>query len=228
MKANALKPFILDVISEALKIGLDVKGIIPHIIKSFRNNLIRNNFKDDGGINSWNFIRQVYNVDQAWRLNMLNKLTDRHINITSISKMSVKLAAQVFSKHMKAAIKTSVKLNTMKKSAINTATFVRNMSDIFYILKSHVAFDSNPLQCAISYSNPQVNNKLISSLEWLQKLFIIPKLRTNLVQALTATQLLYNFDKFKECLSHVVDGSSMNFELFELQRHCAFTARRIS
>lgn len=152
---------------------------VPHIIKSIRNNLVKYNFRDNNGIISWQYIKDLYKLESKNALRNITKLSERHILITCWSKMSVKLAAQVFSRSVWDAMLTAMRLKKkngfpyLDKKALNTANFVKIINDIFDCLNSRVAYDKNPLCCGLSDFNPQVEAKLREVLAWLPTLKVM-------------------------------------------------------
>lgn len=50
------------------------------------------------------YIKEAYEKDRKLEIGSMPKLKEKHFNLTFSSKMSVKLAAQVFSNHCAAAM----------------------------------------------------------------------------------------------------------------------------
>ncbi|XP_044740044.1 uncharacterized protein LOC123301372 [Chrysoperla carnea] len=73
----------------------------PHLLKSIRNNLFKKHFKYDGGYARWSVLEKIFSLSKESPLHLIPKITERHLyNISNGDKMSVSLAAQVFSKSM--------------------------------------------------------------------------------------------------------------------------------
>lgn len=127
-------------------------------------------FCDDGDYVSWQYIRELYFLEQDSGLKAALKLTLRHIFITPWSKMSVRLAAQVFSHSVAAALRTAIEVGDISADARKTADFIGHMNRLFDNLNSRIANDRNPYRCALSDKNPQVEKSLRDSLCWLETL----------------------------------------------------------
>lgn len=99
---------------------------VPHIIKNFRNNFLKNNFKFKGQEVSFSDIKLAYNIDKfSSTSRALLKLTDSHMNPGPFKKINCKLALQVFSNSVPAVLKTCVTTGQIKsKTAPATAEFV--------------------------------------------------------------------------------------------------------
>ena len=75
----------------------------------------------------------------------------------AFQKMSVKLAVQVFSNSVYAAVTTCAKLGQLKSvTALNTANFIRFMNDLFNVLNSRQFYLRNPYACAFTENNSRV------------------------------------------------------------------------
>lgn len=136
---------------------------VPHLIKNVRNNLINNNFYLNGSQISFSDIVYVYNTDQSNKSKSVRKLSAAHINPNNFQKMKVKLATQVLSKSVSAAIQTAIQSGELKNdTAQHTAHFVNLCNDLFDCLNSKNKFDRNPYRCAITKNqNSEVNLTLI-------------------------------------------------------------------
>jgi hypothetical protein len=89
---------------DVIKIG---KSIViplfdpPHLLKCIRNNLLTKNLKfvlDSQRVAKWSHIEDAYFIDRSsGNLRAMPKLTDPHVVLNKIKKMSVAKASQVFS-----------------------------------------------------------------------------------------------------------------------------------
>lgn len=96
-----------------------------HLVKNFRNNLLSGNYIHFDKVISFDVIREVYKIDRNKKCRALIKLTDKHINPSVFDRMNVKLAVQVFSHSVAAAIRTCVDTQELKiSSAAATADFI--------------------------------------------------------------------------------------------------------
>lgn len=100
-----------------------------HLVKNFRNNLLNGNYMYSNKVISFDIIREVYKIDRNKQCRALIKLTDKHINPSIFDRMNVKLAVQVFSHSMAAAIRTCIDTEELKmSSAASTADFIGKFS----------------------------------------------------------------------------------------------------
>lgn len=82
----------------------------PHLMKATRNNLLTNTFHFRGETTSWQYIVEFFNKDQALPNRLAPKLTDSHMHPTNPEKMKVKLAVQVLSSTVVAAMSMKISL----------------------------------------------------------------------------------------------------------------------
>lgn len=93
---------------------------VPHLFKSIRNNLISGVFRLNEKTINFDIIRDTFKIDSgSVSGRVLTKITERHLNPNDFEKMSCKLALQIFSKTMAAAIKTCVSNNLINKKEGN-------------------------------------------------------------------------------------------------------------
>ena len=105
----------------------------PHLIKTMRNCLYSSGYGrsarlmwNAGNDILWKHVTDIYYEDLDCGLQLLPKLTNDHINLTSYSKMNVKLATQVLSYSVSNVIKKFA-----PPGAAGTATFCE-MADKFF------------------------------------------------------------------------------------------------
>lgn len=124
----------------------------PHLLKSVRNNLIGNTFRKGDKIIAFSDILSAYNIDvKNKKSRALLKITDAHVKPNSFQKMSVKLAAQIFSHSMASAIRTCISTSELKSNtASDTADFIDFMDKLFDCLNSRNLFSKNPYNCALT------------------------------------------------------------------------------
>ncbi|XP_031358553.1 uncharacterized protein LOC116182175 [Photinus pyralis] len=121
----------------------------PHLFKNFRNNLLDGDYQVDvhgkKRLIKYNDIARTYELDKMGKARAMVKLTDAHISPNSFQKQSCKLALQVFSHTVSAAIKTCTETGQLKsESAIDTANFISLMNNTFDNLNSKIKYDKNP------------------------------------------------------------------------------------
>nr|XP_050029141.2 uncharacterized protein LOC126525127 [Dermacentor andersoni] len=138
------KPY-LSVIGEPLFFIFDP----PHLLKCLRNMLLKYDFRVGSDTIKSSYIRQAYEKDREMQIRSIPKLSARHFNLTFASKMSVKLAAQVFSNHCAAALCTLVTFQQLPSEAIHTARFVERIDRLFDSLNTSQKRGKSPYASAI-------------------------------------------------------------------------------
>lgn len=120
----------------------------PHLIKSVRNILLKNDLNTIDGTISWNIIEDLYRMDCKNKARVCPKLTKEHIELkgqsASFKKMRVSLVTQVLSKPVAAGIETLLKLNkftpSQKACAASKSLFIRKFDKLFDIFNSRNRF----------------------------------------------------------------------------------------
>ncbi|KAL7290458.1 hypothetical protein TKK_0016146 [Trichogramma kaykai] len=144
----------------------------PHIFKSIRNTLINNNFTVEGKIVSWVPLIQLHELQKGKSCKAAPKLTEHHVKPKAFEKMKVKLAVQVFSNSVGAALMTAT-LN--KEIGLNdadlviaaaTADFCIRLNRIFDCLNARSFSDSNPYRKGLSEST-RVEDELNKAADWV-------------------------------------------------------------
>lgn len=148
---------------------------VPHLIKSIRNNFMTNNFIIGGKEMSFQDIVNTYDIDKKSESSRsLTKLTDCHLNPNSFQKMSVRLATQIFSNSVAAAVKTCSQTGELKSETANaTADFVLVVNNMFHALNSRHQFDTNPYRHSFSMKSIYVRKAIVEGknvFENLQKI----------------------------------------------------------
>lgn len=108
----------------------------PHMLKLIRNCVGTRNLVDgNGGIIQWNYFEMLYQAQKSLPWNLANKITKAHMDWQK-QKMSVKLAAQIFSNSTADALEF-MKGECSKFIDVDaTVKFVRIINDIFDIMNS--------------------------------------------------------------------------------------------
>jgi len=196
---------------------------MPHLIKSVRNNLLNGDFEINNSRKvSMNDIRKAYEIDTNNIARAMIKITPTHLNPNPFQKMNCKLAIQLLSNSVSAAIKTCIATGEIKSStAINTANFIEVVNKMFDSANSKNLCDPNPNRRPMSNRNPQI----FENLEKAKKLFkntikichrtkktSIPPCFIGIVWTTTAIQQLYESEKLE--MSAV--APSINIEYFLL------------
>nr|XP_050043440.1 uncharacterized protein LOC126540642 [Dermacentor andersoni] len=121
----------------------------PHLLKCLRNMLFKYDFRVGSDTIKSSYIRQAYEKDREMQIRSIPKLSARHFNLTFASKMSVKLAAQVFSNDCAAALCTLVTFQQLPSEAIHTARFVERIDRLFDSLNTSQKRGKSPYASAI-------------------------------------------------------------------------------
>ncbi|KAL4103435.1 hypothetical protein QTP88_018812 [Uroleucon formosanum] len=135
---------------------------MPHLIKSLRNNLLNGNIQIDTKIISFDDVKKTYEIDSnSSTARAMCKITPAHLAPNAFQKMSCKLAVQVLSRSVSAAIKTCVGTKELNSStALNTASFIEDVNDMFDSANSKNLYDPNPNRRPLNDNNPQVFENL--------------------------------------------------------------------
>ena len=108
----------------------------PHIIKAVRNNLMKYDYHFENKVASWRDITAIYEFDSKNSIRCCPKLTNTHISPHGFQRMKVKLATQVMSHTLSAAMLMAVSGGLLPPSAAGTAELVANFDKIFDSLNS--------------------------------------------------------------------------------------------
>ena len=106
--------------------------IPPHLLKSMRNTLYQHDIVYHECFTAqWIFIEKFYEEDSQRNCRLAPKLTQKHVSLPPFGKMKVKLAAQVFSNSVAAAIETYTGVGALPMEAMSTSIFCRHMNKLF-------------------------------------------------------------------------------------------------
>ena len=119
----------------------------PHLLKNIRK---KRDFYVDGKLVSWQHIVDFYHFDKSHEIQLVPKLTDKHINLPPFTLMHVNLAAQVLSHSVAAGISFLVRAGIMPESAKAAAQFVEYFDVLFNTFNSQTIKPSKTLQNAFN------------------------------------------------------------------------------
>lgn len=119
------------------------------LLTYLRNMLFKYYFKIGDHLVKSEYVRRAYEMDREHEIRSIPRLSDRHFNRTFASKMSVKLAAQVFSNHCAAAMYALVTFQQLPAEAIHTARFVERVDRLFDCLNSSQRVAKTPYASAM-------------------------------------------------------------------------------
>ena len=97
----------------------------PHLLNSVRNNLMNYDFEFDNKVAKWAHIEEFFKQDQTLPTKLAPKRTEKHLHPNGFTKMKVKLASQIFSHTVSAAINTYVYLKALPGDALDTAQLIK-------------------------------------------------------------------------------------------------------
>ncbi|GBM33880.1 hypothetical protein AVEN_231443-1 [Araneus ventricosus] len=105
---------------------------VPHLLKCLRNNFKNYDVTFDGyKTASWKHIISLFEFDSKMTHRVVKKLTSKHVHVSGLNKMNVKLAVQVLSESVGSALCYLTALNYLPSSASDTADFcTKNRSSI--------------------------------------------------------------------------------------------------
>jgi len=131
---------------------------IPHLIKSLRNNLITGNIQIKNEIISFGDVIKTYEIDMKNNTaRAMCKLSSAHISPNPFQKMSCKLAIQIFSNSVSAAIKTCIQTGELRSNtAKDTADFLFLINNAFDACNSKNLYDINPNRRTLSPKNENI------------------------------------------------------------------------
>jgi len=131
---------------------------MPRLIKSVRNNLLNGDFEINNSRKvSMNNIRKAYEIDANITARAMIKIAPTHLNPNPFQKMNCKLAVQLLSNSVSAAIKTCIATGEIKSL---TANFIDVVNKMFDSANSKNLCDPNPNRRPMSNCYPQIFENL--------------------------------------------------------------------
>lgn len=116
----------------------------PHLLKTVRNNLIRaKEFLTPSGVVQLQHYAMLLALDlnPSTGLRAVPKLTQKHVHPNNFQKMSVRIAAQLFSKSVADGLQFYKSHSDKLRDVDPTITFTRKMNDIFDLLNGRRPVD---------------------------------------------------------------------------------------
>lgn len=108
----------------------------PHLLKSMRNNLMKHNLVFQNKICSFDFIKRLYEIDQASTPRLVPKLVEQCINLPPFGAMSVPRAAATVSSTVASGIEFYVETGELPPDALATADLLRFHDTLFDVMNS--------------------------------------------------------------------------------------------
>lgn len=175
---------------------------IPHLIKSLRNNLLTGNVQIKNKIISFGDVIKTYEIDiKNNTARAMCKLSSVHHYPNPFQKMSCKLAIQIFSNSVSAAIKTCIQTGELKSNtAKDTADFLLLINNIFDVCNSKNLYDMNLNRRPLSNNNHhlfKIIKKTISEFQDAKKIshkdkkISVPPCFKGMIWSLTSVLNLY-------------------------------------
>lgn len=134
---------------------------MPHLVKSIRNNLLNGNFQIGDKIISLKDVYKAYEIDKKNSARAMCKITPAHLAPNPFQKMCCKLAIQLLSKSVSAAIRTCITTRELKSNtAIDTAMFIEMVNNMFDSCNSKNLYDPNFNRRPMSEQNSSIFKNL--------------------------------------------------------------------
>lgn len=171
---------------------------VPHLVKSFRNNLKDKDFVLGNQIVSWRPIAELFQAEVDSSIRAGFKLTHAHMNPVVFKKQNVRLAAQVFSKSTSTAMLAAVETGAVKDPTGKiSGKFLNMVNDTFDGCNSRHIKEKCPTKRPLSDKNPQIEQTLREALDWLPTLSIKNENRNppcfkGFIHSINSTLLLWN------------------------------------
>ena len=133
----------------------------PHLLKCLRNNFAKYKVTfNEAKTASWEDIRDLYEFDKEQTHRIAKKLTDRHVNLQNLDKMSVRRAAETLSGTVAACLCTLSVFRPDEKrvSRANTADFSAAVNDLFDSVNSRcIKHKTNRLLSTVTQTSIHMN-----------------------------------------------------------------------
>ena len=118
-----------------------------HLVKNIRNNMKKHCFILNGKNIKWKYLADIFKFDSSRQIRLMPKLTAKHINIPLFKSMSVRLATQVLSRTVAAAMDTLHALGKWDDDpdAHATSKFINDMDSLFDVFNNSIVRKIGPL-----------------------------------------------------------------------------------
>ncbi|KAJ3656018.1 hypothetical protein Zmor_015123 [Zophobas morio] len=162
---------------------------ICHLLKALRNNFLKYRFKDkNGNIIHHKYVIEFYERDKKRNYRLAPKLTDAHVRPQAFQKMKVKLASQLFSRHVANGMATEIEVKSLPEEATSTMIFIHNMNNLFDLLNSSkkTSFEKEIFKNMFRGEDYQLNllNKMLIFFKTVQVLNSVNREVTNTIKSL--------------------------------------------
>lgn len=179
-----------------------------HLIKSLRNNLLNGDYIiEKTKLVTLKDIKKTYEIDIKNKARVMCTITPTQLAPNPFQKMTCKLAIQLLSHSVSAAIRTCITTGELKSpTAIDTANFIDKVYHMIDSGNSQHLYDPNPNKRPMSDRNPQV----LFNLEKAKQMFkstikichktnksISPPCITGTIWTTTAISQLYESENMK-------------------------------
>jgi len=104
----------------------------PHLIKLVRNHFRKTGFNIKEKKIRWYHVQRLYDLDTKDKgARLAPKIGKYHIDLSDLTKQKVKLATQIFSRTVSAALHTLVATKQVRHTFLDTAEFIEQMDTLF-------------------------------------------------------------------------------------------------
>lgn len=131
------------------------------IVDPTRDMLFKSDFRVGSHTIKSSYTRQAYYRDREMQIRFIPKLSARYFNLSFTSKMSVKLAAQVFSNHCAAAFQQLPAFQQWPAEAMHVARFIERINRLFGSL--NIPHKLEKSACAFAMCARSVNKKVLEA-----------------------------------------------------------------
>lgn len=143
---------------------------MPHLVKSIRNNLLNGDFQIGEKVISLSNVHKAYAIDTKNSARAMCKITPAHLAPNPFQKMTCKLAIQLLSRSVSAAIKTCVATGELKSNtALDTADFIEMVDKMFDSCNSKNLYDPNQNRRPLCEKNDHILKNLSTARSVFQK-----------------------------------------------------------
>lgn len=127
-----------------------------NLLTMVRDSLLENELYFQGCVANMEPIKQFYTQDKEKSCSLAPKLTQSHLDPTNEEKKEVRLAAQLLSNSVAAAILTYIDFYVIDESGRDTVKVIKLMNDLFDLLNSTKIEDNNIFKKAFNGDPEQV------------------------------------------------------------------------
>lgn len=154
-----------------------------NLLMMVRDSLLENEFNFQGCVASLEPIKHFYTNDREKSVRLAPKLTQNHIDPNIVEQKDVRLAAQLLSNSVAAAILTYIDFYVIDESGRDTVKVIKLMNDLFDLLNSTKLEDENVYKTAFN-GNPRQLKLFNEAINFIRTLKLVdPKTGRDVTQS---------------------------------------------